>query len=63
MVKLLFWGVVAFVAYLYFSQKGLDKGTSKNDTLDDDEDYMTIKIPKKKTKKSDDEFSDYEEVD
>jgi hypothetical protein len=62
MLKLLFWGVIAFVAYTYFSKKGLGNGASKNDVLDD-EDYTIVKIPKKKKSKSDeDDFSDYEEL-
>ncbi|MFT6148255.1 MAG: hypothetical protein ACJAUH_000936 [Saprospiraceae bacterium] len=62
MVKLLFWGVIAFVTYLYFSKIGLAQGESKNDALDD-EDYTIVKIPKKKESKSEDDFSDYEEID
>ena len=62
MVKLLFWGVVAFITYLYFSKTGLAQGKSKNEVLDD-EDYTIVKIPKKKKPKSDEKFSDYDEVD
>ena len=62
MVKLLFWGVVALVAYLYFSKTGLGQGKSRNDVLDD-EDYTIVKIPKKKDSKSEERFSDYEEID
>lgn len=61
MVKLILWGVIAFVAYLYFSQKGLGRGESDSSVLDD-EDYTIVKIPKKKKKQSDDDFSDYEEL-
>jgi hypothetical protein len=61
MVKLILWGIIAFVAYLYFSQKGLGRGETKNDILDD-EDYTIVKIPKKKKKTSDDDFSDFDEL-
>jgi hypothetical protein len=62
MVKLIFWGVIAFIVYLYFSKTGLGQGEPKNDVLDD-QDYTIVKIPKKKKPKSDDDdFSDYEEL-
>jgi hypothetical protein len=62
MIKLIFWGVIASIVYLYFSKTGLGQGESKNDVLDD-EDYTIVKVPKKKKSESDeDNFSDYEEV-
>lgn len=64
MFKLLFWGSIAFIGYyLYFKPK-LEAGKSRQDILDDDDDYVTIKIPKKKKEKSDSEkYSEFEEVD
>lgn len=61
MIKLIFWGIIVFVAYSYFSKKGLVSGESKKKVLDD-EDYTIVKIPKKKKSTSDDDFSHYDEV-
>ena len=61
MIKLIFWGIIVFIAYSYFSKKGLGSGGSKKEVLDD-EDYTIVKIPKKKKQQSDDDFSDYDEV-
>lgn len=61
MLKILFWGLIFAVGYFYLKPK-LDAGKPREDVLDDD-DYITIKVPKKKRRKDDEELTDFEEID
>jgi hypothetical protein len=61
MLKLLLWGFIFFIGYMYLKPK-LDAGQPREDVLDDDDDFITIKIPKKKTKKDEEELTDFEEI-
>ncbi len=61
MLKLLLWGFIFFIGYMYLKPK-LDAGQPREDVLDDDDDFITIKIPKKKTKKDKEELTDFEEI-
>jgi len=61
MLKLLLWGFIFFIGYMYLKPK-LDAGQPREDVLDDDDDFITIKIPKKKTEKDEEELTDFEEI-
>lgn len=62
MLKLLIWGFIFFIGYMYLKPK-LDAGNVRDDILDD-EDYITIKVPKNKKKNNEEEeLTDFEEID
>lgn len=63
MVKLLLWGFILFIGYYMYLKPKLDAGQPREDVLDDDDEYITIKVPKKNKKKQDEELSDFEEID
>jgi hypothetical protein len=49
-MKIIFWAIVGYIAYRYFFKaKPLQRGTSSQEKESDDDDYITIKIPKKKS--------------
>ena len=49
MVKLLLWGLIFAIGYFYLKPR-LDAGKPREDVLDD-EDFITVKVPKKKKQK------------
>ncbi len=61
MIKLLIWGVIAYSVYSFYLKPKLNIGQKKNNSTD--EDYVIVKIPKKKKKITKDDFSDYEEIE
>ena len=61
MSKFLFWGLIFAIGYFYVKPM-LDAGKPHNNAQDDD-DYITIKVPKKKKERDEEELSDYEEID
>jgi len=62
MIKLIFWGILAFLGYTFYLKPKLDAGDKQDDILDD-EDYVTVKISKKEKSKSDKDYSDFEEIE
>lgn len=61
MVKLLLWGLIFAIGYFYLKPR-LDAGKPREDVLDD-EDFITVKVPKKKKQKEDEELTDFEEIE
>lgn len=62
MVKLLLWGIVAYIAYMYFRPR-LAIEDKPREKVKEEDDYVTIRIPKNKKPKSDaDKYTDYDEV-
>lgn len=61
MVKLLLWGLIFTIGYFYLKPR-LDAGKPREDVLDD-EDFITVKVPKKKKQKEDEELTDFEEIE